>query len=116
FASWLSFVDSHDALMRMPDDMHVRACHVDDLTGRAVVRISGGTYDGRILVGANNDLVIHVSPEGVLHYFGGDYLPVAQRGFPGPCLTPEELAETLFGDTRGYTRFEACVIRGTGMI
>lgn len=104
-----AFFADHTDLMRIPADMIVRACSYDDLTDAEVVRIHGGTYQGRRLIGQDNDLVVHVSRSGNLRYWGGSYLPVVQRLIPEACYDGHALEGRVVGDPLGYMQFHACV-------
>lgn len=114
-----AFFAAHLDLFHMPDDLTMRACHYDDVTDSEVVRLSGGTYDGRRLLvsgGATNDLVAHVTRSGMLRFFGGDYLPAYQRGEAEPCFTDEQLGNRIVGEELGYQRFSGCVPGAPGTI
>lgn len=110
------FFAAHQDFMRIPTDMTMRACHYDDLTDAEIVRIHGGTYDGRTIVGAPNDLVVHVGRAGTIRYFGGDYLPVTRRLFPEPCFDTNSLVSSVVGDSLEYTTFSLCRLTGTGSV
>ena len=110
------FFAAHQDFMRIPTDMTMRACHYDDITDAEVVRIHGGTYDGRTIIGAPNDLVVHVGRVGTIRYFGGDYLPVTQRLFPEPCFDTNSLVSSVVGDPLEYSTFAACRLTGAGSI
>ena len=111
-----AFLAVRAALMRLPTDLVMRACSYDALTDSEIVRLHGGTYAGRSLLGADNDLVVHVTRSGTLRYWGGDYLPVANRLIPAPCLAADALERSLVGASLGYTRFAACVVGAPGSV
>jgi hypothetical protein len=111
-----AFAAARAALMRLPTDMAMRACSYDSLTDSEIVRLHGGTYAGRSLLGADNDLVVHVTRSGTIRYWGGDYLPVANRLIPTACLDAAALESSLVGASLGYTRFAACVVGAPGSV
>jgi hypothetical protein len=115
----LAFFARYPDLFHMPDDLTMRACHYDSVTDSEIVRLSGGTYDGRRLLvsgGSTNDLVAHVTRSATLRYFGGDYQPAYQRGEAEPCFTVEQLRDRVVGQALEYQRFSACVPGGPGSI
>lgn len=115
-AGLLEFFADHYVLMHLPTGMTMRACHYDALTDAEIVRLSGGTYGGRPLLGIGNDLVVHVTRGGLLRYFGGDYLPAWERPGVEPCFTPDGLGTSVIGDDLGFQRFAGCVLGAPGSI
>src|SRR6185436_10319089 len=91
-----------------------RACSYDSLTDAEIVRLHGGTYDGRSLLGADNDLVIHVTRSGNIRFWGGNYLPTSTRLFPQACYDQSRLETALVGRSLTYLHFSACVPGTTG--
>lgn len=108
------FLTDNAAMMRVPPDMTMRACHYDDVLDMEVVRLHGGTYAGRRLIGVDNDLVVHVTRSGTIRYWAGNYLPVAARLIPQPCYDGPAIESSVVGDSLHFTHFVACVPGSTG--
>lgn len=111
-----AFLTDHAALMRVPPDIAMRACSYDSLLDMEVVRLHGGTYGGRRILGQDNDLVVHVTRSGTIRFWAGSYLPVAERLLPSPCFNPSVIESSLVGMPIHYLHFAACVPGSTGMI
>lgn len=111
-----TFFADHADLMRVPTDMTVRACDYDSLTDAEIVRLHGGTYDGRRIVGLDNDLLVHVARSGAIRYWAGSYLPVATRLLPTSCFDAATVATSLVGDSLSYTTFDRCVVGPMGSV
>jgi hypothetical protein len=110
------FVTDNAAMMRMPADMTMRACDYDSLTDAEIVRIHGGTYAGRRILGTDNDLVIHVTRSGTIRYWGGSYLPVAAHLLPAPCVNADGIAASVVGDSLDYMGFMMCAPTAPGRV
>lgn len=116
-AALRAFFVAEDALFRMPGDMTVRACSYDALTDAEIVRMHGGTYGGRRLLGLDNDIVAHVTRSGTLRFYAGGYLPDGDFGLPNdPCLDGEGVRGSLLDERLEYTRFSLCVPGASGSI
>jgi len=109
-----AFFAAQSEMMRIPTDMTMRACQYDSLLDAEVVRLHGGTYEGRRLVGQDNDVIAHVTRSGTFRYWGGSYLPVVQRLIPTPCFDGPALERGVVGGELGYTEFHACVLGASG--
>ncbi|MEB2312401.1 MAG: hypothetical protein OZ921_00385 [Sorangiineae bacterium] len=104
-------------LFRLPADLTLRVCNYDNLLDAEILRLHGGTYyDGRPLVGAPTELLVHVKRDGHVRYFVGGYLPVPSGAALTPCLDAAGAAKAAIGATLDYTRFKSCVLQGPGSI
>jgi hypothetical protein len=109
-----TFLTDEATMMRVPPDIAMRACSYDSVLDMEVVRLHGGTYAGRRILGQDNDLVVHVTRSGTIRYWGGSYLPVAERLIPQPCFDAAALESSVVGDSLHFLHFTACVPGTTG--
>ena len=70
----------------MPSDLTVRSCSYDSLTDSEIVRLEGGTYFGRPLLGSPGDLVAHVRRAGSLRFFAAIHVLFAHFDRAPPIL------------------------------
>lgn len=111
-----TFLTDDAAMMRVPTDIAMRACSYDSVLDMEVVRLHGGTYSGRRILGQDNDLVVHVTRSGTIRFWSGLYLPVADRLIPQPCFDGPAVESSVVGDSLHYMHFTACVPGSTGSI
>lgn len=104
------------AMFAMPAGLTARACSYDGVTNAEIVRLSGGTYDGRPLIASPNDLLVHLKRTGVVSFWTGAYLPARVRAQPTACLAGDQLEAAVVGASLGYQEFQACVLGDTGSI
>lgn len=109
FGALKTFLADHAAMMRMPPDIEMRACNYDSLLDKDVLRLHGGTYAGRSLLVTDNDLVVHVTRKGEVRYWGGNYMPLADRPIPTACNDAPAIENSVIGDALPYLQFEFCV-------
>lgn len=111
-----TFFEANAVWMHVPTGMTIRVCHYDELTDAEIVRLEGGTYGGRPLIGLRNDLLAHVTRSGNLRFFAGNYLPAYERTTPVPCLDMDQVGDAVVGMPLGYQRFSGCVLGAPGSI
>lgn len=117
FQALRAFFAANDAMMHVPADVSMRVCSYDDISNSEIVRLHGGTYAGRPIIGNHaNDFLAHVSRTGTLRLFNASYTPNYERPSFTPCLPPGGLSNAVVGENLTYQRFSACVPGGGGSI
>jgi len=116
FAALNAFFETNAVWMHVPTGMTVRVCNYDSLTDAEIVRLEGGTYGGRPVIGLRNDLLAHVTRSGNLRFFAGNYLPAYERTTPVACLDMDQVGDAVIGTPLEYQRFSACVLGAPGSI
>lgn len=112
-ADWFA---ANATMFVLPADLTARACSYDDLTDAEIIRLSGGTYDGRALIASPNDLLVHVKRTGAVTFWAGGYVPARVRPQPTACFAGDQLEAAVVGASLAYQEFAACVLGDTGAI
>lgn len=116
FAALNTFFEANAVWMHVPTGMTVRVCNYDSVIDAEIVRLEGGTYGGRPLIGLRNDLLAHVTRSGNLRFFAGNYLPAYERTTPEACLDMDQVGDSVIGAPLEYQRFSGCVLGAPGSI
>lgn len=115
-AALLAYLEQHADIFRAPPGMTLTSCLYDDVYDADVLRLQGGTYFGRPMLGQPSNLLAHVTRDGHLRYFDGTYTPVLERANKTACLSASDAAAATIGYSLGYQKFQACVPQGGGSI
>lgn len=110
------FIADNLAMIRTPEGMTLKTCAYDDLTDSEIIRLQGGTYFGRPMLSSATEILAHVKRDGHLRYWASTYEPVLERPAAVPCLSADQAAASVVGDSLEYTKFASCRPDGTGSI